>query len=149
MNYLISQLHQLWQETAKDEVQPIRLPEGQGFRLLTQVAELKVFSMLLVNKRGKVYEYLSVLDPAQDGNPLIVNFKTKSGGMIVSLFDIECDINAGMEPMAACRLTLEQLLDSCKSNPGGMLMEILEARNGGHGSIRTVSGGLPTLGKRR
>jgi hypothetical protein len=147
---IISQLYRTWQETAKDEVLQIELPEGQGFRLLTQVEELKVFSTLLVNKKGKVQEYLLVLDSVQEASEqLVVNFTTMSGGIIVDLIDIRIVIEYGEEPMTACRKAMEKLLASSKNDPHGLFLEIMEARNGGHGSVRTISGGLPTLGKRR
>ena len=147
---LINELRQTWQVTAKDEVLPVNLQEGQGFRILAQVKDLLVFSVLVIDKKGKLHEHLQVLDTAlPDSQQLIVSFTTKRGGMIYRLTDIELDIDSGMEPETACREAMEEVLESSKSNPNGLFDEIMSARNGGYGNIRTVSGGLPTLGKRR
>ena len=149
---VIEALKRVWDDNPKGKVHDVWTAQGASPRLLFELRGLQVFVMLMLGPRNGVSEFVHVLDPSQPvllDQLVIFGEFSEGNGALVARQHLRWEIRSGKNPEQACRQSLQDVLDNVRDYPEIVYAKLMTLRDEPGGSIHTISGGLPTLGKRR
>lgn len=148
---LIEYLKAMWEEIPKN-VSILESRSQRRFRLLFEFRELQINLELQIGPRGGITEIVHALDPSKTVllDQLIVNSAfTEGDGCFIDRPGLRKSLSNGYDPVRAGLAALDAVRKRIQNNPDFCYTNLMMARDEPGRSLATVSGGLPTLGKRR
>jgi hypothetical protein len=143
---------EIWVKTPKGVVSEDLLDTSEkAIRIAGDAGPYRVVLQVIIGKRGRLTEYVMAFDPSQriEIDQFYAFSKNARGGYILPLDDMRKQIRAGSPAPEVCKKTLEKAYKALRKHPRRTKWMLKNAHDATSRSIHTVSGGLPTLGKRR
>lgn len=150
---LLGAVKDLWRNSPKDQVHIVEFESGKkAVRLATAINHLQVVLQVVIGERKGLAEWLMAIDPTQRielDQLRVMAVRTQGDGYFLPMTDMRSKVRAGRDPVQVVGLALEGLLNRIRADPDRYAVFVERARDESSASIPTVSGGLPSLGKRR